>query len=139
MPPLPTLPPFSLPVPYTLRKTEILTIAPRAQAKLLDLLRDYDAEGLQVIDISAPTSPRIIGSVDTPEFAQDVAIGGNYAYIADSGGGLHAVDIMVPEYPRIVWSVDTPDFAHGVAIGGNYAYVADYAAGLQVFLASAGS
>jgi hypothetical protein len=45
---------------------------------------DYGS-GLQVIDISDPTSPSIAGSYDTPGNAYGVAISGDYAFVADYG------------------------------------------------------
>ena len=39
--------------------------------------------GLQVIDVSTPASPQIIGSVDTPGYACDVTVVGTTAYVAD--------------------------------------------------------
>ncbi len=41
------------------------------------------ASGLQVIDITNPASPQIVGSVDTPGYAMGVAVSGTYAYVAD--------------------------------------------------------
>ena len=40
--------------------------------------------GLQVIDITTPGSPKIVGSVDTPNKAQGVAISGSHAYVPDA-------------------------------------------------------
>ena len=42
------------------------------------------AVDLQVIDISTPTAPAIVGSVDIPGDAYDVSIASGYAYVADS-------------------------------------------------------
>ena len=39
--------------------------------------------GLQVIDVSTPASPQIIGSVDTPGIAEGVTVVGTTAYVAD--------------------------------------------------------
>ena len=39
--------------------------------------------GLQVIDITNPESPQIVGSVDTPGDACGVAVSGTHAYVAD--------------------------------------------------------
>ena len=41
------------------------------------------SSGLQVIDISIPSSPHLIGSCDTPGYAYGVAISGTCAYVAD--------------------------------------------------------
>ena len=39
--------------------------------------------GLQVIDVSDPENPTIVGSADTPGWAAGVYVSGNYAYVAD--------------------------------------------------------
>jgi len=75
--------------------------------------------------------PRIVGSVDTSDYAVDVTVSGNYAYVADSGSGLQVVDIGDPAAPIIVGGVDTPGNAYGISVSGNHAYVAD-GGGLQV-------
>jgi uncharacterized secreted protein with C-terminal beta-propeller domain len=88
--------------------------------------------GLQVVDISVPESPVIVGAVVTPGGAGDLVVAGNYAYVADSISGLQVIDISMPGSPAIVGAVSTPDVAKAVVVAGNYAYVADRASGLQV-------
>jgi len=44
--------------------------------------------GLEVFDISNPSSPTLIGSYDTPGAAYGVTVSGNYLYLADYGNGL---------------------------------------------------
>jgi hypothetical protein len=88
--------------------------------------------GLQVIDVTNPASPVIVGSVDTPGEASGVAVAGTHAYVADYGSGLQVIDITDPASPKIVGSVDTPGEAFGVAVAETHAYVADDEPGLQV-------
>ncbi len=83
------------------------------------------SSGLQVIDITNPQSPQIVGSVDTPGGAREAAVSGTYAYVADYDSGLQVIDITNPQSPQIVGSVDTPFAANDVAISGAYAYVAN--------------
>jgi hypothetical protein len=78
-----------------------------------------------VIDVSDPTNPTIVGSVDTPGYARGVYVLGNYAYVADDASGLQVIDVSNPTNPTIVGSVYTPDSAWGVYVLGNYAYVAN--------------
>ncbi len=88
--------------------------------------------GLQVIDISDPTSLTLAGSYNTIGTAVDVAISGDHAYVADGYPGLQVIDISNPAGPTLAGSYWTPGWASGVAISGDYAYVADYDSGLQV-------
>ncbi len=88
--------------------------------------------GLQVIDITNPQSPQIMGSVDTPERALGVAVSGTHAYVADWKSGLQVIDITNPQSPQIVGSVDTPGNALDVAVSGSHAYAVG-SSGLQVW------
>jgi len=81
-----------------------------------------DDLGLKVIDVSDPTSPVIVGGVDTDGNAKGITIDGDYAYLADGVAGLKIIDISSPTEPVIVGSVDT--YARNVSVEGNYAYVA---------------
>jgi hypothetical protein len=92
---------------------------------------DYGS-GLQVVDISDPTSPIAAGSCDTPGDARAVAIAGDYAYVADGNSGLQVIDISDPANPVSAGGCDTPGYAWAVGIAGDHAYVADGDAGLQL-------
>lgn len=89
--------------------------------------------GLQVVDVSTPENPAIVGSIHVGlPCPNDVAVAGNYAYLADESSGLSIVCVETPSEPYISGSISTPGVAHGVAIHENYAFVADYEHGLQV-------
>ena len=92
---------------------------------------DYGS-GLQVIDISDPTSPALLGSYDTPGTALRVAVTGDYAFVADDASGLQVIDISYPTSPTLLGSYDTPGGARSVAVSGDHAFVADLSSGLQV-------
>jgi hypothetical protein len=113
-----------------------LVNTPRAALKI-DLSGNYAyvadyPTGLQVIDISNPASPTLVGSWDTPGTTLDVAVSGNYAYVADGQSGLQIIDISDPSSPTSAGSFDTTGYAYGVQVEGSYAYVADSGDGLQV-------
>ena len=97
----------------------------------LALVADGD-EGLRVIDVSDPTAPREIGSLDTPGFVWSVAVSGNLALVADWNEGLRVMDVSDPTAPREIGSLDTPGFVWSVAVSGNLALVADGNEGLRV-------
>ena len=50
---------------------------------------------LQVIDISDPTQPTIIGSVNPPGSASGVAVDGGLAFVV-GGGSLSIIDVSDP-------------------------------------------
>ncbi|MGE3062915.1 MAG: T9SS type A sorting domain-containing protein, partial [bacterium] len=90
------------------------------------------SSGLQIIDISNPSSPTLKGSYNTPGYALGVYVSGSYAYVADSYDGLQIIDISNPSSPTLKGSYDTPGYALGVYVSGSYAYVADDSSGLQI-------
>jgi hypothetical protein len=91
-----------------------------------------DNQGLRVVDVSSPANPVEVGFYDTPGFAADVAVSGNYANVADESRGLRVVDISNPTNPVEVGFYDTPREAGSVAVAGDYAYVADWDGGLFI-------
>jgi len=82
-------------------------------------------DGLFIIDVSNPVNPVLMGSFDTPGQAIDIAVSGNYAYVADAGSGLHIINVSNPANPTLVGTYNTPGQAYGVFLSGNFAYVAD--------------
>ena len=62
--------------------------------------------GLAIVNISNPTAPALAGSYDTVGHVEDVAIVGNYAYVAD-GIGLVILNISDPTTPTLAGSYDT--------------------------------
>jgi hypothetical protein len=88
------------------------------------------SDRLTVIDISNPSAPTIVASLlDTTNlaFPVDVAVQGNYAYVADqgSGPGFTVVDISNPLHPAIVTTVSNSALsgAYRVKVSGDFAYV----------------
>ena len=81
--------------------------------------------GLQVVDVSDLSSPRLVGAVDTPGNANDVRVVGSYAYVADGPAGLAVVDISNPQAPRLVGAEPVVGRATDLVIVAGKAYVAD--------------
>ena len=74
----------------------------------------------------------LIGIYDTAGYPNSVTISGNYAYLADGGGGLVIIDIEDRANPTLTGSYDTDGYAEAVTISGNYAYIADGYGGLVI-------
>ncbi len=70
-------------------------------------MADYGS-GLQVIDISDPANPTLVGTYDTPGYARGVAVSGDHAFVADGDSGLQVIDISDPANPTLVGTYDTP-------------------------------
>ena len=79
----------------------------------------YDA-GLHCFDISNPSDPQLIGSCDTPGTAQDVAVEGNVAFVADSNY-LRCINVTNPRKPALLGSVMCQ--GTNIAVTGQVAYM----------------
>jgi hypothetical protein len=81
----------------------------------------YVAEdvGLQLVDVSDPAHPVLLGSLSFPAGRQvRVAVGGNLVYLADLSFGLHVVDVTNPMQPREVGSLALAGTPRAVSLGG---------------------
>src|SRR5438876_990731 len=83
--------------------------------------------GLEVVDVSNPFAPTLIGAVDTPGTATGVAVANGRAYVADDTA-LEVVDVTSPRSPVVVGSLATR--ARAVTVVGTRLYVLD--GGLQL-------
>ncbi len=89
--------------------------------------------GLKIWNIANPSSPVELGHYDTPGYACDVYVAGNYAYVAACEAGLRVIDVSTPTHPREVGYHDTPDDAMHVIVSESFAYVANVSYGLQIY------
>ncbi|UCG53329.1 MAG: Ig-like domain-containing protein [Candidatus Latescibacterota bacterium] len=92
--------------------------------------------GLTIVDISDPTTPTMAASDATvPGLAVDVAVAGNYAYVAFSTivspVGLAVFDVSDPNAPAYR-NIYLQGEITSVEVAGNYAYVTDSTDGLVV-------
>jgi hypothetical protein len=78
--------------------------------------------GLCVVDFTESDHPLLIGQVETPGSAGDLALQGQFAYVADSGSGLQVIDISNPAKPQ-AFGGTYPGFGqtinHGTYVPGN--------------------
>jgi hypothetical protein len=93
---------------------------------------DGDSSGLVVVDISNPASPALAGGYNTADYANDVTVSGNYAYLADGWNGLLRLNISNPASPTLAGSYSPGNYLHGVTVLGNYLYIAESSAGLVI-------
>ncbi|MFQ5858777.1 MAG: hypothetical protein ACE5LU_24515 [Anaerolineae bacterium] len=90
----------------------------------------YVGGGLSIVDISNPAIPTGVGFYRRPGWSDDVAVEGNYAYLAadnsypnSAKNGLHIIDITNPTSPSKAGFYRVPTGASGVAVRGSYAYL----------------
>ncbi len=75
------------------------------------------ASSLDIVDISDPSAPILVGRYDSYGYAHDVAISGNYAFVASEYDDFRILDISDPEAPTVAGRYDTGD-SRGVAVSG---------------------
>lgn len=95
-----------------------------------------DSQDLVVLDISKPSRPQFLGTVDLGMIGSDIEIVGDTAFLACREDGVVAVDLGDPNSPEpIGWfSVDQigVGYAAGIDVVGDVAYVAFRLGGLRV-------
>jgi hypothetical protein len=91
--------------------------------------------GMEIIDISDPTSPSALSYCPLPDVAQGIHVDGDYAYIANYIlGGVQVVYIVNPNSPFVMgYYKRSGCFALNVDTHNQYVYVADGICGLQIY------
>jgi PGF-pre-PGF domain-containing protein len=94
----------------------------------------YAAENatFEILDITDPASPTLIGSYETQDPIYDIEIADNYAYVANYGNGLIILNITDPTSPELIGNYDTTALTSAVAVTGNYVCLADHYNGLVI-------
>jgi hypothetical protein len=77
--------------------------------------------GLSIVDVSSPTSPRVVGSMDTAGTAYGVSVANGYAYVADFSS-MVVVDVRTPTQPLIVGSYPVSQVI-AVGVAGTRVYL----------------
>ena len=93
----------------------------------------YVASGpnLEVVDVSEPSEPRIVGVVRLPETAKVMAVADGIAYVADYHR-LHTIDVSDPVAPRMLGSGGYYTNVTAVAVSGSTVYLGSRHGGIQV-------
>ncbi len=85
---------------------------------------------LRILDISDPTSPTLLGSVELDAIAWDVALSGNYAFVAFGDSGLKVIDVSNPSAPTIVAGFPIADEPRDLTLVGNTLFLVAGTVGL---------
>jgi hypothetical protein len=88
--------------------------------------------GLHTFDISDPTQPMESGSTPLYYTADDVAVAGSVAYVADWNGGLLTVDLSTPSAPAVLGDYGAARLPRLVAATDTLAFVASEPDGLVI-------
>ena len=89
---------------------------------------------LNVIDVTIPANPSIIGTLTTPTGIHGVAVVNNVAYLTMELTGFETVDLSCKTNPIMLATLPTAGSSApaGVVVTGGLAYVADFSPGLEV-------
>jgi len=83
--------------------------------------------GMTILDVSDPVNPILAGEWQEPSSEMglyDVAVSGDYAYLAATDRGMLVIDISDTSNPTLVAEYDDCR-AQGLTVDGNYAYIVD--------------
>jgi hypothetical protein len=80
---------------------------------------------LQVIDLTDPSTPEVLGGVFFLEMIDVVALSGEKAF-ATTGSTLHVIDISSPASPNVLGTLVLASQVHALDIVGDRVYVAGY-------------
>jgi hypothetical protein len=97
---------------------ERVKVACVVAGRLLDITGGGRSVGLQIYDVSNPSTPMKVTTFKTPGQAMRVAMQGSLAYVADGPEGLQIVDLSDPSKPAIADSYKTVGPARDVAVNG---------------------
>jgi len=95
-----------------------------------------DTLGLQLIDISNPVDPIIVGYYHTGSRIQHIEIIGNTAYIDNYSNGLLILDVSNPLDPQYIGSCPEATSIKTLTVSGDLIYIAAGTLGLQIVDAS---
>ncbi|MEK7459337.1 MAG: prepilin-type N-terminal cleavage/methylation domain-containing protein [Patescibacteria group bacterium] len=81
-----------------------------------------------VLDVSSPLTPTLTGSLDLTDNANDVAVSGNYAYVASSSNSreLEVIDVTTPATPVLLGAYDisaSSTNSNAVKVSGTTVYL----------------
>lgn len=94
---------------------------------------DIENSFLDIIDITYPFNPEILGRCSFYWWSQHITIVNEYAYLTlPSNRNVNIYSVADPQNPSQVTEIETPGTAVDVFASGSYAYVADGDSGLQI-------
>ena len=80
----------------------------------------------------AAGAPTFATSTPSGDVTYLTYVAGNYAYVADNGGGLKILDVTNPKKPTVAGVYSAVSTVRSVVVAGKYAYVADSDTGLKI-------
>jgi hypothetical protein len=94
--------------------------------------QDYINSVLQIVDITDPDNPEVLGKCGITGGAWEIDSKDDYLLISNNEGGVSAVDISDSSNPSVVSVINTSGNSYDIAISGDYGYIADGFGGLKI-------
>jgi len=88
--------------------------------------------GLRIIDVTYPSTPTLVGSVNGFIQSGDIVVNNNYDYITNSESGIKVVDASIISNPFIAKSLSLFGNASRINFSNSYLYVASKYGGLKI-------
>lgn len=104
------------------------------QAVYADSIHAFIGNGVsfQILDMTDPESPQVLGEVVLPEAIKKIIIRDNFAYVLTGQSGVRVVDISNYYTPTEITFYKLQTYIEDLAIGGNCAYVTAGDSGLRI-------
>lgn len=88
---------------------------------------------LYSIDVTDPTTPTIVNSIDLPSAPVHVRVFGSMALVSTRSHGLYVFDVANPASPQLIVAFSAYTRVGACAMSGNILYLTDTRFGLRVF------
>ncbi|MDI3503236.1 MAG: hypothetical protein PWP64_172 [Candidatus Cloacimonadota bacterium] len=75
--------------------------------------------GLQIVDVSDPAAPVLVGSYDTYGYASDIDYKDGYVAVSSGSGGTYIFDVSIPAAPRMIQQITECGYANTVRFMGD--------------------
>jgi len=92
-----------------------------------------DGDSLKIFDITDLMSPTLVSKIKTGGYGYNVAVSGDYCYVASEATGVRVINISNPLIPIEDGYYDNVPQSRGVAANGKYVYVTEKADGLTIY------
>jgi hypothetical protein len=78
--------------------------------------------GLQLVDVSNPAAPKVVGAYKPKDSLGPVAASGDHAFVVEKDDRVRVLDVSNPARPRPVGLCQLPDQVCGLAVAGKHVY-----------------
>ena len=89
-------------------------------------------DGLHILDVTTPSNPSLVGTVQGSWQADTIAVSDTVAYLGVGSEGVRVIDVSTPGSPVEVSQIDMGWQVEDLAIAGQYLVVGTAAAGVQI-------